>query len=224
MCALLGVLSCQNARFGGREKGALGGAAVGAGLGAIIGAATGNAGVGTAIGGGIGALSGAVIGNEVDKADRKEEAFNAKLEQNDARIRENQRLIDQLKARGADVRRTERGIVINLPDVLFEFDSYTLTPQAGGTITDIAEVVGDTVRSEVSRKIAVEGHTDDVGSGNYNQRLSERRARTVSQELVSQGIPNAKITTRGLGEKVPIASNRSEVGRARNRRVEVIIE
>lgn len=213
----LATTACENARFGGREKGALGGAAIGAGLGAIIGAATGHAGVGTAIGGGIGALSGAAIGNEVDKSEAREQAYDDKLAENDRILAENQKLIEELKKRGTDARITDRGVVVNLPDVLFEFDSARLTGAAFTTIEDIAEV-------SAGRSISVEGHTDSVGTDSYNQRLSEDRARAVARELGYKGVPSSKIHTRGLGESRPIASNATEVGRARNRRVEVILE
>ncbi len=214
---LFGATSCENARFGGREKGALGGAAIGAGLGAIIGAATGDAGVGTAIGGGIGALSGAVIGNEVDKAEAKDKAYDDKLTQNEQQIAENQRIIEELKSRGADARITDRGVVVNLPDVLFEFDSAQLTGGAFATIEDIAEVSS-------GRNISVEGHTDSVGTVPYNQKLSEERARSVARELSRRGVPASRVRTRGFGESHPIATNASDAGRARNRRVEVILE
>ena len=71
-------------------------------------------------------------------------------------------------------------------------------------------------------RVSVEGHTDSVGSVAYNQTLSERRATTVRDYLVSQGIDASRITTRGFGKSKPIASNDTAEGRAENRRVEII--
>jgi len=213
-------VSCENARFGAREKGALGGAAAGAGLGAIVGNQVGNTGAGIAIGGAIGALSGALIGNEIDNQndalDQREERIRAQQRE----LEENRRLLEELKRRGTDVRSSERGVVVNLPDVLFEFNKADLTAEARRTIKEIAEVARDVPK----RRIAVEGHTDSVGTVEYNQRLSERRARSAADELIYNGIARSRLSVRGYGESRPIASNESASGRARNRRVEVIIE
>jgi len=200
--------------------GAGAGTALGAGLGAIIGSATGDAGPGIAIGAGSGAVIGAALGNALDAQDERNDATREALERNRAQIEENQRIIDELRRRGADVRRTDRGVVINLPDVLFEFDSYQLTSDARATVQEISNVLG-TVEH---RSLAVEGHTDSIGSTSYNYQLSLNRARSVSRALQRNGIPSARIRTEGFGEGQPIATNNSEAGRARNRRVEIIVE
>jgi outer membrane protein OmpA-like peptidoglycan-associated protein len=212
--------SCENASFRNREKGALAGGAMGAGLGAIVGNQTGNSGAGIAIGAGLGALAGAIIGNTQDRNEDDINAADDRISQQEKELLENKKILDELRARGADVRSTKRGIVVNLPDVLFEFDSSRLTSEAKNTAADIAEVV----RKYENKKISVEGHTDSVGTVNYNLRLSRDRARSVANELNAQGIPGRSLSTRGLGESDPIASNQSETGRKRNRRVEVIIE
>jgi OOP family OmpA-OmpF porin len=72
--------------------------------------------------------------------------------------------------------------------------------------------------------VAIEGHTDSIGTVEYNQRLSEDRAHSVAAQLVREGISRGRMSTRGFGEAKPIASNKTEAGRTRNRRVEVIIE
>lgn len=218
VCVVL--LGCENQQFGAREKGALGGAALGAGLGAIIGNQTGSTGAGIAIGSAVGALSGGLIGNEIDKQDRALSDKQARIEAQERQLRENRRMIDELRSKGVDARSTTRGVVVNLPDVLFEFDSSRLTSGARSTVREIARVLKDSSR----RHIAVEGHTDSVGTVAYNQRLSEARARSVSSELIDQGIPRGRLSVKGFGENRPIASNNSEEGRRRNRRVEVIIE
>ncbi len=212
--------ACSEGGMRNRDKGILGGAALGAGIGAIIGAATGDAGVGTAIGGGVGALAGGVVGNEMDKDEEYQVGIENQLDERDRMIAENQRIIDELKRRGADARISDRGVVVNLPDVLFEFDSSRLTSDAQDTVYDIVQVLRDVS----DRHIAVEGHTDSIGTISYNQRLSEERANSVASALVREGVSRRRITTRGFGETDPIASNRTDTGRARNRRVEVIIE
>lgn len=214
----LALTACSG--MSGREKGALGGATVGAGLGAIVGAASGDAGVGTAIGAGVGALSGGLIGNEIDKADRREREQLEKLDRLDAVIAENQRLIDEFKSRGADAYLSERGVVVNFPDVLFEFDKARLTTKASRTVDEIATVLETTG----DRHIAVEGHTDSVGTISYNKRLSTDRAKSVADALTQRGISRRRISTKGFGESDPVASNATSTGRARNRRVEVIVE
>jgi outer membrane protein OmpA-like peptidoglycan-associated protein len=118
------------------------------------------------------------------------------------------------------VRDSDRGIVINLPDVLFSFNSSNLTSRARSTAREIADVINQAP----TRRIAVEGHTDNIGTIDYNYRLSDSRARAVQKELELCNVAPRRITTRALGETEPIASNRTEQGRRRNRRVEIIIE
>ncbi len=202
------------------SQGALAGGALGAGTGAIIGSATGKAGVGTAIGAGIGALGGAVLGNSMDQTDKENEALQGRINQNQAQLDENRRLIEELQRRGADVRATDRGVVINLPDILFEFDRANLTPEAVRTIREISTVLKKTP----NRPLSIEGHTDSVGTVVYNKQLSLRRAQSVSKQLQRDGVPAVQMGVKGYGEGSPIATNNSEIGRARNRRVEIIIE
>ena len=214
------MLACQGQELKGREKGALAGGAVGAGLGAIIGNQTGSTGAGIAIGSAVGALAGGTIGNSFDNQNAELDEREARLAANQRAIEENRKIIEELKRRGADVRITDRGVVVNLPDVLFEFNKADLRPDALRSARQIADVV----KEYPQRRLSVEGHTDSIGTIQYNQRLSENRARSVVNELVAQGVSRGRIETRGFGEADPIASNRTEAGRARNRRVEVIVE
>src|SRR5437764_880629 len=103
-----------------RETGALGGAALGAGVGALIGHATGNTAAGAAIGGALGGVGGAVVGDQLEARDQK-------LGARDQEIARNRELIEELKRKNLDVRETSRGVVVNLPDVLFEFNKSDLT-------------------------------------------------------------------------------------------------
>ncbi len=221
LALLCSVAACEGGRLGARETGALGGTAVGAGIGAIIGQQTGHAGGGVAIGSVVGALAGGLIGNEVEKENVRMDQASRRIDQNQARLDENQRLIDELRNKGVDVRETSRGIVVNLPDVLFAFDSYEL---AGSSRRDIEEIAAMIERGDATRKISVEGHTDTIGGDAYNLRLSERRAESVAQALESRGVSSRRIRTRGFGKHEPVASNSTEAGRSKNRRVEVILE
>ncbi len=216
---LLLFVACEGATFRNREKGALAGGAIGAGLGAIIGNQVGSAGAGVAIGSALGALSGGLIGQSQDQTEDSINETEQRLSEQERQLAENRKILDELRARGADVRSTSRGIIVNLPDVLFEFGSSHMTAGARETAADIAEVV----QKYENKKVLVEGHTDSVGTANYNLRLSRDRARSVANELNARGIPGQRLETRGYGESDPIASNQSESGRKRNRRVEVII-
>lgn len=201
-------------------KGALAGGALGTGMGAIIGSATGHAGPGMAIGAAAGALGGALIGNEFDNQEAETRRLEQRNQLTQQQIDENRRLIDALKKSGADVRSSKRGVVVNLPDILFKFDRADLTPEAGRTINEIAGVL----KEVKGRVIAVEGHTDSVGNTNYNKDLSARRADTVARRLIADGVDRSAVRSKGFGEGSPIATNNTDAGRARNRRVEVIVE
>jgi outer membrane protein OmpA-like peptidoglycan-associated protein len=221
VCLLLLVCSgCQSYSIGATEYGTLGGAAAGAGLGAIIGHQTGNAGVGVAIGSAAGAIGGALIGAQIEQTDRAIDERQRRIDAHDQMIAENARLLEELRQRGVDVRDTDRGVVVNLPDILFESGRSELTSPAQTTVREIAGVI----KEGSQRRIAVEGHTDSLGTIEYNHRLSEARARRVADELEASGISGRLLTTHAFGETTPIASNRTEQGRRRNRRVEVIIE
>lgn len=104
-------------------------------------------------------------------------------------------------------------------DVLFAFNQSDLTPTAQSQLDSIMGKLEDD--SVVSIKVV--GHTDSVGSDTYNQGLSERRASSVAQYLLSQGVAPAKVTSEGKGESQPVADNDTDEGRAKNRRVELHI-
>ena len=219
--SLMLLSSCASGGLGKRETGALGGGALGAGAGAIIGHATGNTAAGAAIGGALGALGGAVVGDQIQAGDQK-------LDARDQEISRNRELIDELKRRNLDVRETNRGVVVNLPDVLFEFNRYNLTGDARAKVRDIADILSRPRAS--GRQVSIEGHTDSVGSDDYNQRLSQQRAEAVSSALDRDGVDSGRMHSKGFGKKYPIAPNKNSdgsdnpSGRAKNRRVEVIIE
>ncbi len=120
----------------------------------------------------------------------------------------------------ANVTRSKEGIVINIGEILFKFDSDEFVSNADETLDNIVEVLKD----YPDRRIRVVGHTDSTGPENYNLSLSLRRAKRVATELIKR-LPElkGKISYIGLGEKMPIASNATEEGRKLNRRVEIII-
>jgi outer membrane protein OmpA-like peptidoglycan-associated protein len=123
------------------------------------------------------------------------------------------------RARALEAEQTERGLVMTLGGVLFEFDSDELKPEAR---VSIARVAGFLIASE-GREVAVEGFTDDVGKDEYNVELSTRRAESVRAALIANGIEQARIAVAGHGKLYPVLPNDSDEGRARNRRVEILI-
>ena len=135
-------------------------------------------------------------------------------------------MVETLEDRGLDVRYTERGVVVILPDIVFEFGSSRLTSDANRKLRDVADVLLYEARG---RAIAVEGHTDSIGAELYNQGLSERRATSVADALTSYDVSARLMSTRGYGSAYPIAPNESEDGsddpdgRTLNRRVEIVI-
>ncbi|HUR17797.1 MAG TPA: OmpA family protein [Acidimicrobiales bacterium] len=116
---------------------------------------------------------------------------------------------------------SEQGLVVPLPEqVLFDFNSAEVRPDASATLAKVAQVVGFYGDAQVE----VQGHTDDVGTDQYNQGLSERRANAVRDHLVTvSGIPPERLVVKAYGESRPVAPNDSEENRQRNRRVEVVI-
>lgn len=118
-----------------------------------------------------------------------------------------------------EAERTERGLVLTLGDVLFDFDKASLKPGGVRAVNKLAQFM----QEYPDRNIMIEGFTDSVGPADYNEKLSRRRANSVRQALVNKGISSSRIRIRGYGEKYPVASNNTEAGRQQNRRVEVII-
>ncbi len=118
-----------------------------------------------------------------------------------------------------ETRESARGLIVNMSDVLFDTARYTLKPGAREKLARVAGIV----LAHPGLKLEVEGHTDSVGSDEYNQKLSEHRASSVRDYLVSQGLDSSSITSRGFGESQPVASNDTAAGRQQNRRVELVV-
>lgn len=119
-------------------------------------------------------------------------------------------------------RREARGLVVNLSDVQFDFGKADLRQDARESL---AKVAGVLLGYPLPAQLTIEGHTDAVGSDEFNMKLSQSRADAVHDYLVQSGIStNMIVSTRGYGKTRPVASNDTEEGRSRNRRVEIIID
>lgn len=181
-----------------RDRGAVIGAGAGGAIGAVVGKQTGSTVRGAIIGAVVGGAAGAVIGRQMDRQ-------AGDLEQN---------------IEGATVERIGEGIAVTFESgLLFDFNSATVKPTAAQNLTNLA----NSLKEYPNTDVVIVGHTDSVGTYQYNQDLSERRARAAANYLISRGVPASRIRASGLGETEPIASNDTEQGRAQNRRVEVAI-
>jgi outer membrane protein OmpA-like peptidoglycan-associated protein len=180
------------------KRGAGIGAAAGAVAGAIIGNQTGNNRTGAVIGAAAGAAIGGAVGHRMDKQQQE---------------------LQQIP--GVEVTRpAENQIDVRLTsDILFDVNSSDLRSQSRATLNDLA----NNFRQYPDEIIDVEGHTDSTGTPEYNQGLSERRAYSVKNYLVDQGVPGSRVNATGYGETRPKASNDTPEGRQLNRRVEIHI-
>ena len=152
--------------------------------------------------------------NEQAAAEQARQAA-ARAEKEKAQLRSS--LVQQLNLI-LDTRETERGLVINISDVLFDSGQYTLRPI---TREKLARVSG-IVLAHPGLRLEAEGHTDSVGTDEFNQQLSQKRALAVRDFLVEQGIPITSLGAHGFGKTMPVASNDTTDGRQRNRRVELV--
>ena len=188
--------ACHNTKKS--TKGAIIGGTSGAILGRIIGNAAGNKTLGTVIGAAVGGTAGAIIGNKMDKqADEiKKDVPNVKVE------------------------RVGEGIVVEFNSkILFGFDKSDFTTDARKNLSDLVTIL----KKYPDTNIEIQGHTDDKGTDEYNQALSERRAAAVAAFLTGNNISNNRVTTKGFGETAPKYSNATEEGQAQNRRVDFLI-
>ena len=158
------------------------------------------------------------------------EARTAEAEAEAARAqRQTQRANDQtdqmrerLKAQLNQVlatRETARGLVMNMSDVLFDFNKFTLKPEAREKLAKVSGIL----LAYPGLTMQVEGYTDNIGSDEYNQKLSEERAGAVRDYLVAQGVAQTGITATGYGKNDPVADNSTNDGRAQNRRVQLVV-
>ncbi len=121
---------------------------------------------------------------------------------------------------GIEVTQTKDGVQVRLPEkVLFNFNEAALRGDATPAISRVVVVL-----SRTQKPMIVEGHTDNVGTREYNQQLSEARAKSVADELERRGISASRITLKGYAFDRPVVSNDSPEGRARNRRTEIVVK
>ncbi len=180
------------------KRGATIGAVAGAIAGAVIGNQSGNNRTGAVVGAAAGAAIGAAVGRRMDKQEQE---------------------LRQIE--GVEVTRPSEGeIAVRLTsDILFDFNSAALRPSSQETLDDLA----GNFRQYPDNRLAIEGHTDSVGSDEYNQQLSERRAGSVADYLIDKGVSSSAITVYGYGELRPKSTNDTAEGRQLNRRVEIRI-
>lgn len=147
-------------------------------------------------------------------ASQQQALMQGQLNRQDARVDELEGELQLLNAR-----RTPRGTVVTLGDVLFDTGEARLVAEGGRSMTSLAGFF----RSHPQRSATIEGHTDNVGGADANQQLSQRRARAVLDALVSLGVGADRLAAQGRGEDAPTASNATSAGRQLNRRVEILI-
>ncbi len=189
-----GVVGCARHAQRGLVIGAAGGAVAGG----IIGKVAGSTAKGAIIGAAVGGAAGAIIGDQMDR-----QAAELKL-----------------KVKGAKVERVGEGIQVTFESgLLYDFDSETVKAASKTNLRELATSLEKYPDSD----ILILGHTDSVGTDEYNKSLSVRRADAAAEYLISQGVRRTRVGTGGLGEEEPITSNATEEGRRQNRRVEVAI-
>jgi outer membrane protein OmpA-like peptidoglycan-associated protein len=149
------------------------------------------------------------------EAVRQRQAAEEAIRQKEA-MRE--RLLKQLN-QVLETKDSPRGLIVSMPDVLFDTGQYTLKPAARERLARISGIV----LAYPDLQLEVEGHTDSTGSHEYNQPLSEKRAASVRDYLVDAAVPINNVIARGLAETDPVADNKTAAGRKLNRRVEMIV-
>ncbi|MFV0522128.1 MAG: OmpA family protein [Mangrovibacterium sp.] len=202
-CLLAVVLLASCASWNSTQKGAAIGTGSGAAAGALIGHWTGNAGLGAAIGAAVGGGAGAIIGNQMDKQAKEIEET----------------------VPGAQVETVNEGQAI---EVTFDGMSDGIVfPTNGSTLNELSKQNLNKMipifQEFPDTYIAISGHTDDTGEASYNMTLSEKRAKSVSSYLISQGLNKDRVHVTWYGEDKPKVANDSAANRAKNRRVEMLI-
>lgn len=182
----------------GKAKGGVIGAAAGGAAGAAIGGKHGKTAQGAVIGAVVGGAAGAVIGNQMDKQKRELE----------------------VAIEGARVERVGEGLIVTFEDgILFPYNSDNVLPAGRTNLQRLAE----SLQKYDNTDVLIVGHTDAVGSDQFNMGLSQRRAASAAATLTTNGVTRSRIHTEGRGEVEPVASNESDAGRQLNRRVEIAI-
>ena len=158
--------------------------------------------------------SAAVAQDQAEQAQRQAAAAEAQTRDAQARAAQLEALMTELQAK-----KTERGMIITIGDVLFATNQATLTPAGQATVRKLAEVL----MQNPNRTVLVEGFTDSTGGTAYNQQLSERRANSVRAALTQMGVSADRVAMRGYGEAFPVAPNDTAGNKQLNRRVEIVL-
>lgn len=147
-----------------------------------------------------------------------QQANQARLQSEQQAEQQRQRLLTQLNS-VLQTRDSARGLIVSMSDVLFDLNKATLR---SGAQLRLAKVAG-IILAYPDLKLEIDGFTDNTGTPQYNQTLSDKRAESVKNFLVGQGVASDAVTTKGYGESNPVASNRTASGRQQNRRVELVV-
>jgi outer membrane protein OmpA-like peptidoglycan-associated protein len=160
------------------------------------------------------------------KAQAEQDALKAKEAAAKAEAERSRKAAEALRAqlleqfnRVLETRDTPRGLVVNMGDVLFATGKYDLRPEAQLVLAKLSGII----LSHPGLHLAVEGFTDSVGGDEFNSKLSQQRADTVREYLITQGLPDGTVTATGFGKANPVADNETAAGRQKNRRVEIVV-
>lgn len=199
LAAVLGATGLTGcASLNNQQKGAVIGATTGGVVGGVIGRQAGSTAAGAIIGATVGGVAGSIIGARMD---RQAEELRQEIP-------------------GAKVERVGEGIQVTFDSgILFDFDSDVLRPEARENLRNLA----NSLDRYPGTNLMIVGHTDNVGTATYNQRLSERRAAAAANFLATQGVTRSRLQSVGRAFYEPVAENTSEWGRQQNRRVEIAI-
>ena len=160
------------------------------------------------------------------KAKAQEDALKAKAEAARAEAERTRQAAAALRTqlleqfnRILETRDTPRGLVVNMGDVLFDFGKYDLRPEAREKLAKLSGII----LAHPSLNLVIEGHTDNVGSDEVNQKLSEQRAESVRSYLIEQGLAQPNVKAQGFGKSTPVVDNSTPANRQKNRRVEIVV-
>jgi outer membrane protein OmpA-like peptidoglycan-associated protein len=149
---------------------------------------------------------------------KAQEAERMRLQSEQAQQQLRQQLLQQFNLI-LETRDSARGLIVNMSDVLFDFNKFTLRAAAREKLAKISGII----LSHPGLKLEVDGYTDSVGTDEYNMKLSDQRAGAVRDYLTGQGLPSDNVSATGFGKDNPVASNDTAAGRQRNRRVELVV-
>jgi outer membrane protein OmpA-like peptidoglycan-associated protein len=163
----------------------------------------------------------AALGSERSLLEQSKRALAEKDSLLAAQKAEAQKKLDALNSRFISVYKDARGTILSMSDILFDFGKATLKQELKDNLTEVAAIL-KTLLAESN--VEVEGHTDNVGKEEANKILSEQRAKAVMDHLISRGVEASRLESVGYGLTRPVADNSTDEGRAKNRRVELVIK